>query len=500
VFTLLDRVNNRALIWADDLTALPEWERSFPFRTLLHHWLEPTLWVLVHAGGVGQASGGMLLTGKGGSGKSTATLACLDGGLGCAGDDFVLINTQTGIVYCLYNVAKLEADNLSRFPHWEPLVANRASMPQQKGQLFVHQHQPQQVLNQFPLRAIGLPKFSGQSDSSYRPASPADALLALAPSTMALLGARPETFQKLSRLVEQYPLYWLETGTDLTQIPATVRTILSETTSKSMPTSQTHSSTSEATEQPLISVIMPVYNAERFVGEAIQSVLRQEYPNVEVICVDDGSTDASAQIVQAFGPVVRYVYQQNQGPAAARNRAFDFVRGEFVTFLDNDDLYPDYKFRKQLATFTAEPTLDVVFGKTQYVFLDGSNPERFHFPDESRKVWNILLGAGLFRTSVFRRIGLFNEELRIGEDGDWYNRPREQGVHIRTTDEVMLYYRHHDANYTRDQELVKSTLLKAIKYSLDRRRSGQTVQALPHFSEFQQDVATTSSSADQSPA
>ncbi|KAB7732668.1 glycosyltransferase [Rudanella paleaurantiibacter] len=488
VFTLLDRANNRALIWADNLTDLPEWERSFPFRTLLHQWLEPTPWVLVHAGGVGDPTSGLLLTGKGGAGKSTATLACLDGGLGYAGDDFVLIDTTTGLVHCLYNVAKLEADNLSRFPHWASQVANRDSMPAQKGQLFVYQHRPQQVLNQFLLRAIALPHFGGTTGTTYRPATSAEALLALAPSTMALLGAGPTTFRKLTQLVEQYPLYWLETGTDLPQIPAAVRGILSQLNPKPMPDAKPQTDTSKAAPQPLVSVIMPVYNAERFVGDAIRSVLNGQYPNVEIICVDDGSTDSSAQIVQAFGPVVRYVYQENRGPAAARNRAFELVRGEFVTFLDNDDLYPDYKLSKQLATFAAEPDLDVVFGKTQYVFLDGSNPERFHFPDESRTVWNILMGAGLFRTSVFRRIGLFNEELRIGEDGDWYNRAREQGVRIRSTDEVMLYYRHHDANYTRDEELVKSTLLKAIKYSLDRRRSGQTVQALPHFSQFQQET------------
>ncbi|GAB4027776.1 glycosyltransferase family 2 protein [Spirosoma gilvum] len=237
---------------------------------------------------------------------------------------------------------------------------------------------------------------------------------------------------------------------------------------------------------PLVSVIMPVYNAERFVAEALTSILNQGIEAIEVICVDDGSTDRSAEIIQSFDSRVRYVYQENRGPAAARNKAFSFVRGEFVTFLDNDDLFPVYKLNHQLDQFDEDPSLEVVFGKTQYVFLDGSNPERFHFPDQTHTVWNILLGAGLFRTSVFHRIGLFNEELKIGEDLDWYNRAKEQGVNMRTTDEVMLYYRHHSANYTRDQDLVKSTLLKAIKYSLDRRRSESGVRTLPQFSDFQQ--------------
>lgn len=236
----------------------------------------------------------------------------------------------------------------------------------------------------------------------------------------------------------------------------------------------------------LVSVIMPVYNAERFVAEAIESVVNQGIEAIEIICVDDGSTDQSAAIVQSFGSIVRYYRQENQGPAAARNKAFSFVRGRFVTFLDNDDLFPAHKLARQLALFDEDPSLEIVFGKTQYVFLEGSNPERFHFPDQTQTVWNILLGAGLFRTDVFRRIGLFNEGLKIGEDLDWYNRAKEQGVHMLSTDDVMLLYRHHDTNYTRDQALVKSTLLKAIKYSLDRRRSDAGVRTLPQFSDFQQ--------------
>ncbi|MVM38678.1 glycosyltransferase [Spirosoma sp. HMF3257] len=238
--------------------------------------------------------------------------------------------------------------------------------------------------------------------------------------------------------------------------------------------------------QPLVSVIMPVYNAERFVAEAIESVLKQGIEAIEIICIDDGSTDQSAAIVQSFGSVVRYYRQENQGPAAARNKAFSYIRSPFVTFLDNDDLFPSNKLTQQLALFDQNPALDVVFGKTQYVFLDGSNPERFHFPDQTQTVWNILLGAGLFRTEVFRRIGLFNEALKIGEDLDWYNRAKEQGVTIQTTDDVMLLYRHHGNNYTRDQELVKSTLLKAIKYSLDRRRNEAGVRQLPQFADFRQ--------------
>ena len=238
--------------------------------------------------------------------------------------------------------------------------------------------------------------------------------------------------------------------------------------------------------QPLISVIIPMYNAERFVAEALDNVLSQGIDALEIICVDDGSTDQSATIVQSYGSKVRYYQQENRGPAAARNVAFSYVRGQFVTFLDCDDLFPANKLKRQLALFDKDPSLDMVLGKSQYVFLDGSNPERFQFPNQTQTVWHILLGAGLFRTDVFRRIGLFNEELKIGDDMDWYNRAKEQGVSMRVMDDITLYYRHHDNNYTRNHDLVKKALLKTLKYSLDRRRSEAGVRTLPQFADFRQ--------------
>ena len=224
VLTLIDFPNRRALIWADDVSRLPEWERSFPFRMLLHKWLENSPYVLVHAGAVGMPDGGFLLAGSGGSGKSTSTLACLDSPLRYAGDDFVMVDTEETRVHSLYNVAKLNADNLHRFPHWEPLIANRAALPEQKGQLFIHQHHPERVTAGFPVVALLLPRFSGGRATTLRQATKADALRALAPSTLALLrdtvaGGTSPTFRKVVSVVRSLPCYWLETGTDLPQIP-----------------------------------------------------------------------------------------------------------------------------------------------------------------------------------------------------------------------------------------------------------------------------------------
>lgn len=220
VFTWIAYAEQVAIVWGTDLSNLPEWERSFPFRYVLHKWQEPTnRYVLVHAGAVGTPAGGVLLTGAGGSGKSTSTLACINTALQYAGDDFMLVDLETSVGHSLYNVAKINPDNLDRFPQFQPCIANPNAALDQKLQLYVNQHYPAAMITDFPLKAIMLPRFSGTPHTTVRSATRAEALKALAPSTLALLRADQRTFQKMSRLIQQLPLFWLETGTDLTQIP-----------------------------------------------------------------------------------------------------------------------------------------------------------------------------------------------------------------------------------------------------------------------------------------
>ncbi|WP_080054727.1 phosphoenolpyruvate carboxykinase (ATP) [Spirosoma aerolatum] len=227
VFTWIAHTERLALVWGTDFASLPEWERSFPFRYVLHKWFEDQeRYVLVHAGAVGTPSGGVLLTGRGGSGKSTSTLACLQSRLHYAGDDFVMIDLDDPFVHSLYNVAKLEPENLGRFPVLQSLADDQPIVPGQKLQFYLHQHYPNIVTKGFPLKAIMLPQFTGSQQTTVRPATPAEALKALAPSTLALLRADQRTFQKMTRLVHQLPLFWLETGTDLAQIPDAIYSTL----------------------------------------------------------------------------------------------------------------------------------------------------------------------------------------------------------------------------------------------------------------------------------
>ncbi len=235
---------------------------------------------------------------------------------------------------------------------------------------------------------------------------------------------------------------------------------------------------------PRISVIIPVFNRAQWVAEAIESVLAQGMADVEIICIDDGSTDDSAQVVQSFGASVVYRWQENKGVSAARNVGLRLVRSPFVTFLDSDDLFPAGKLARQLAILAANPTLGLVMGKVEHLFLPSADPEMYTFTDQNRITWTVQLGAGLYRTAVFEQVGCFDETLPMGEDLDWFNRVKEQGVPMQTIDDVMIYYRLHDTNMTLNRTVLRQTALRAMKLSLDRRRTNGAVANLPQFADF----------------
>jgi hypothetical protein len=209
---------------------MPYWEGGAPLRLLLHWWLSHGPMQLMHGGAVGLPAGGVLLVGRSGSGKSTAAVACLDSALGYAADDYVLARAAPQpYAHSLYNTAKLDADNLHRFPHLRPALRNADKLDTQKGLLFLHEALPERVLRGFPIRAVLLPRFSGQTHTRVRPASAGQALAAAAPTTI-FQNRRtgPQILQMNASLVRQVPAYVLETGTDLAQIPAAILALLAE--------------------------------------------------------------------------------------------------------------------------------------------------------------------------------------------------------------------------------------------------------------------------------
>lgn len=231
--------------------------------------------------------------------------------------------------------------------------------------------------------------------------------------------------------------------------------------------------------RPYVSVIVPAYNAATFLGEAIQSIQQQGYESLEILVIDDGSTDNTAAIARSFGDSIRYLYQENSGPACARNTGLKMATGEIIAFLDADDLWPENKLELQLDYFLKNPSLEVVVGRVQYLLIEEN---KRIFQEISQPTLGVNLGAGLYKKSVFDKLGYFDSSMQQSEDVDLFMRIRENGVSMAAIDEVTLYYRIHGNNMTSDRDRQNTLFIKALKQSLDRRRKQEgTAKSLPNI-------------------
>jgi glycosyltransferase involved in cell wall biosynthesis len=224
-------------------------------------------------------------------------------------------------------------------------------------------------------------------------------------------------------------------------------------------------------EMPLISVVIPVYNAAPFLAEALASVFAQDYRPIEVIVVDDGSTDQSLAIAKAWSPGLRILQQENAGQAVARNRGIACARGPYVAFIDADDLWPEGKLRRQLDLLQQRAELDFVLGRVEVDYRASAGEGPLIFRGADKNIALFLFGAGLFRRALFDRAGLLSEDLRNSEDVDWFMRAREAGATWLLLDEVGLIYRRHGANLTEHLPLEKTEIFRVLARSAARRRA-----------------------------
>lgn len=216
---------------------------------------------------------------------------------------------------------------------------------------------------------------------------------------------------------------------------------------------------------PLVSVIIPVYNGEEFLAEAVSSIRAQNYQPLEIILVDDGSTDGTAKVVQELGDDIRYLYQCNAGPAAARNRGFDLAHGEFIAFLDADDVWPADRLQHHLALFGQSPDTTVVIGTTRTVSLNQNIMPGLPVPMIQHH-----LGSATCHRAVFSQVGMLNPDLWYGEDREWFQRVLQQGIAIRTTRRIALEYRLRPGSLTFGRQDHRHFFLTALHADLKRRR------------------------------
>lgn len=227
-------------------------------------------------------------------------------------------------------------------------------------------------------------------------------------------------------------------------------------------------------ETPLVSVIIPVYNYDRYLAEAIESVLNQTYRRLEVIVVDDGSTDRSSEVAKGFADRgVRYCYQDQAGIGLARNAGVELAQGDFIAFLDADDRWPEEKLARQLGAFENDPALDMVFGQAVQLH---NGPEWEEGVKEKKvpagdMVPGMVAGTMLIKRDAFSRVGEFPGGLKVGEFIDWYARAGELKIRSLVLPDLFLWRRIHDSNTGVRERQSVSDYARVLKAKLDRKRA-----------------------------
>lgn len=210
--------------------------------------------------------------------------------------------------------------------------------------------------------------------------------------------------------------------------------------------------------KPLVSVVIPTFNRACYLSDAIESVLRQTWTNLELIVIDDGSSDETRELVSRYGEKIQYFYQSNSGLAVARNRGLELARGEFILFLDDDDVLLETLIEKEVFWLEQNPDAAFVYSGVYFVdeqlrIFEKRIPLDDETPDFARlfKGPNIVPtpGCALVRTAIAREYGGFAKELLGSEDYDFWLRISRK-YRFDYVGEILLKYRYHQRNKLSD--------------------------------------------------
>jgi teichuronic acid biosynthesis glycosyltransferase TuaG len=217
--------------------------------------------------------------------------------------------------------------------------------------------------------------------------------------------------------------------------------------------------------QPLVSVVIPVYNDEQYIQECVESALNQDYENLEVIVVDDGSSDSTPKILKRFGEKIHCIHQKNRGTAAALNTGIQNANGGLIAWLSSDDLFLPKKIEHQTEKFRENPFLELVY--TDWIMIDsqGNEVKTVHcpFPPAGRFVFEMLRNnfvngsSVIIRRECFEKVGYFDETLPADSDGDMWFRMLKQGCHFGHVPLILVKRRWHTGNLSHNYKLAESS-------------------------------------------
>lgn len=212
--------------------------------------------------------------------------------------------------------------------------------------------------------------------------------------------------------------------------------------------------------------------------QALESATGQTYKPAEIIVIDDGSCDNSASQIKQYQDSVKYVYQSKQGAAAARNRGVRLSRGDYLAFLDADDLWARDKLAIQMKALSQKVSIDAVFGCVhQFISedVDDSVRNRLNCPDHP--IAGFIPGTMLIRKKSFLKIGYFQTSWRVGEFIDWYLKAVECGLQMTVLPDILLERRLHNTNQGILKKDARTDYVRILKAALDRRRQSKALGA-----------------------
>ena len=230
---------------------------------------------------------------------------------------------------------------------------------------------------------------------------------------------------------------------------------------------------------PKVSVNIPCYNSGRFIKETLESVLAQTYGGFEVIVLDDGSTDDTAGIVKSFSDTrIKYFYQENAGLAETRNKAIALSSGEYIAFLDHDDLWLPEKLEKQMDFLEKNTGTGLLFSDF-YLLKDGRREKTTYFgncaPKRGHIFENLLFDEATFicisttvmRRDIFDKIGYFKKEFKSGEECDLFLRVAKD-YELDYIDEPLAAYRLHPGNFSNRKEIYIKEAFDILRFWEER--------------------------------
>jgi len=468
--SVIDFADGSGVVAIGDVHRLPSWALAAPLRAQLALLLQPRGIQFAHGAAVGRADGVIFLTGYGGSGKSTTALSAHRRRLTVLGDDYVALKAPDTVgalptVHRIYSSIKIRSADTEQ---------GGALHSEEKLVLFPFVDEGGRLCDSAPCVGFWDAALSPEVTSWLEPRHAEDvAPIAIASTGLQIPGDDVEMARLVRLCAEAAPTRQrLHLGSDRESVIDVIEQYLEGVVPARVSAPYPAWSVPHALRP--ISVIIPVYNGARFIAEALRDVHEQAYPALEVVIVDDGSTDELDAALAQIGLPFRLIRQDNSGPAAARNAGIAAASGEWIAFQDVDDLWTPGTLHRLAKHLILHPNVPVVHGGIATLYPSSEADEWIIAPSNA-DAFPFTIGAGLYRRSIFDQVGGFDESLRYGEDIEWFARLRLEHPSVMIPD-VVVHRRRHRGNMTNDRIALarghREALAKVLAHRMRARRQG----------------------------